>query len=194
MVHNSCDTLVETLQRLNSDQDETGRFILGVELESIRRVAHEDPFIVAILNSVPAQAVHGMGIQSEAGLRVRFGKVRRVCRNMALVPSEGAGPLVYLLSYVQSLLTFRVGLPEISTEAELEKFDTYDILQLADGRMRKGDLEGVVDCLAYLKGEPKRVATDWLEDARAYLETRQAIQLIQTYVTANTHRADCKFL
>lgn len=184
-LRSSCDALVASLQKLNSDQDQTSRFTMGMELESIRQVAREDPFIIAILNSVPAQVVHGMGIQSEAGLRVRFGKVRRVCRDLALVPADGAGPLMHILSYVQSLLTFRVGLPEVSKDAQLEKLDTYDILRLADGRMRKGDLEGVVDCMAFLKGEPKRVAKDWLEDARAYLETRQAIELIQTYMSAN---------
>lgn len=184
-LHNSSDALVRALQKLNSDQDKKCRFILGVDLESIRQIAPEDPFLIAILDSVPVQAVHGIGIQSEVGLRARFQKVQRVCRGVALVPPEGAGPLIYILSYLQSLLTFRVRLPD-ALQDELEKLDTYNILHIAEGRMRKGDLAGVVDCMAHLKGEPERVAKDWLVDARTYLETRQAIELMQTYMSAST--------
>ena len=189
MLRSSCDALVEFLQKLNSDQDETSRFILGMEFESIRKASREDTFISTILDSVPRQAISGPGIMSEAGLRTRFGKVHKVCKGVALVPAGGAGPLTYVLSYIPSWLTVRVGLgqPVASQESEPDKLDTYGILNLADERMKKGDLEGAVDCMAYLEGEPMTVAKDWLTNARAYLETKQAVQLIQTYVSANTH-------
>ena len=176
------------LERINSDRNyDVQRYLLEVDINSFRDVARDDPFIVATLESIPSQAIRGAGIQSEQQLKARFGRVRRNCRGVALVPAEGGGPFMYLLSYIQSALTFqRMPLPDVIYYPELEKMDTYEIIYLAEKRMRTGDLEGAVDCMAFLKGEPKRVASDWLDDARLYLETRQAIDLLQTYMRAKT--------
>lgn len=184
----SCDSLVGNLEHINSDPDyDDHRYVLEMDFNTFREAAHGDPFIIAVLSSIPSQAIEGTGIQSEVKLRTRFEKVRRTCRGVALVPPEGAGPLTYLLSHVQSILTFKKTLlPDVIDYPELGKMNTYSLLYLAEKRMKTGDLEGVVDCMAYLKGEPKRIASDWLEDARLYLETRQAIELLQTYMRAKT--------
>jgi len=183
-----CDSLVGNLERINSDSNyDMQRYLLEVDINSLHKAAQGDPFIIATLESIPSQAIHGAGIQSEQQLKARFDRVRRTCRGVALVPPEGGGPFIYLLSYIQSVLTFRrTPLPEVIDYPELEKMDTYEIMCLAEKRMKTGDLEGAVDCMAFLKGESKRVASDWLEDARLYLETRQAIDLLHTYMRAKT--------
>ncbi len=183
------DSLGGSMERINSDMDyDVRRYVLGMDVTSLLESAKDDLFVLATLNSIPAQALQGgEGIQSEQQIRTRFENVRRTCRNVALVPPEGAGPLTYLLSHIQAFLTFRrAPLPEVIQYSELEKMDTYAILYLAEKRMTAGDLAGVVDCMAFLKGEPMRIASDWLQDARLYLETRQAIELLQTYMRSKT--------
>jgi mitofilin len=164
----------------------TNRYSLADELGSLRQAASRDSFIIAILNSIPSQALSNMGIQSESCLKERFTKVKHICDRVAMVPETGGGLGTYAISYLQSLLTIHSWLPtDVPADTDLSKLHVYDLLHLADAQLKKGDLEGAVYYMNYLKGEPKNVAKDWLSDARLYLETKQAIQLIQTYISAN---------
>jgi len=59
-----------------------------------------------------------------------------VARKLAMVPAEGAGLPVYLLSYLQSLLIVKTPNPIPRSELEDEPIDvtslnTYDVLQRA---------------------------------------------------------------
>lgn len=182
-LRNSCDTLTGALERANHDP--TDRHTIGREVDSLRRAAGEDPFIITVLDSIPSQAVSGVGIQSEASLEERFVKVKRVSKRVALVPESGGGIGTYALSYIQSLLTIHGWLHDVSADKEPSDMHAYDLLRLADGCMKKGDLEGVVYYLNHLHGEPMNIARDWLKDARLYLETKQAILLVQAYMSAN---------
>ena len=181
-LRNACDGLIATLD-FDSD-DVTGQYALDTEVRTLREASHGDSFIQAILTSIPSQAISGEGIQSEATLRERFGKVKRICKRVALVPESGGGLGTYALSYVQSAFSINWWLPE---ESSINPSDlhTYDLLRYAEVRLNKGDLEGAVYYMNHLKGEPRNIARDWLKDMRLYLETRQAVQLIQTYMSAN---------
>lgn len=186
-LRNSCATMVGALDLINLEYDVTERFSLATELNAMRQAAGGDPFITSVLSSIPSQAADGgMGIQSETTLKERFSKVKRICKRVAMVPETGAGLGTYAISYVQSLFTLHSWLPEeAAADTDLSQLHTYNLLRLADARLKKGDLEGAVHYANHLQGEPKNVAKDWLADARLYLETRQAIQAIQAYVTAN---------
>lgn len=189
MLRNASDTLSNALERANHDTDTVdmgNRFIIRTELEGLCRVAGDDPFITTVLTSIPPQAVGGAGIQSEAALRERFSRVKRVCSRVAMVPEEGGGLGLHALSYMQSLLTIRAWLPKRYLDRDPSELHTYDLLDLASMRIKKGDLEGAVHYLNYLQGEPRNVARDWLADARLYLETRQAVELVQAYMFANS--------
>ena len=184
-LHNSCSKLIGTLDQLNSTSDATEHYTLADELESLRKAALGDPFINTILNSIPPEAFGGDGIQSETSIRDRFGKVSRICWRVGLVPESGGGLGTYALSYLRSILTINKWFLGVSDNLDSSKLDTFDLLCHADVRLRKGDLEGAVHYMNMLKGEPRNVAKDWLKDARLYLETRQAVQLIQAYTSAN---------
>lgn len=183
-MHNSCDTLSSALDNAKFG-DATDRYTIGTEVDSLRRAAASDLFVATVLDSIPSQAVSGEGLQPEASLRERFVKVKHVCRRVALVPETGGGLGTYAVSFVQSMLTVRPWLSKIPTDVDPSGLAAYDLLHLADDRLRKGDLEGAVYYMNCLQGEPRNVAKDWLKDAKLYLETRQAIQLIQTYMSAN---------
>ena len=185
-LRNSCSSLAGTLDRLNLDFDVTKRYSIAAEITALRDAAEKDAFITAILNSIPSQAVCGEGMQSESILKERFIKVRQICKRVAMVPETGGGLGTYAISYLQSFFTIHYWLPkDTSADADLSELHVYNLLHLADTQLRKGDLEGAVHYMNHLKGEAKNVAQDWLKDARIYLETKQAIQLVQAYVAAN---------
>lgn len=185
-LRNSCATLTGALDRLNLDFDVTNRYSIAAEVTSLRQAANEDPFITLILNSIPSQAMCGAGMQSESILKERFTKVKSICKRVAMVPETGGGLGTYALSYLQSLLTIHAWLPkEVPADTDLSELHMYKLLHLADSHLKKGDLEGAVYYMNYLKGESKSVAKDWLKDARIYLATKQAIQVLQAYISAN---------
>ena len=184
----ACDSLHTALQSASASPDPTERYSLTHEVGTLREAAKDDPFIVAMLDSLPASATAGGGIQCEGGLKERFVKVKRMCRRVALVPETGRGLGTYALSYLQSVLIMswrfvgRVGSER--EDHDPHKMDTFEILECADALLRQGDLEQAVRYMNLLRGEPRRVARDWLCDARHYLETTQAVLLISEYMAA----------
>lgn len=184
----ACDSLHSALQSASANPNPTERYSLTQEVDDLREAAKDDPFIVALLDSLPASATVGEGIQCEGGLRERFVKVKRMCRRVALVPETGGGLGTYALSYLQSILIMswrfvgRVGSGD--EDHDPHKMDTFEILECADVLLRQGDLEQAVRYMNLLRGEPRRVARDWLHDARHYLETTQAVLLISEYMAA----------
>lgn len=188
-LRNSCDTLTDTLDRIDCNPDVIDRYTLGAEVQSLCKAAGQDPFIATVLGAIPPQAISGEGIQSVSSLRERFTKVKRICRRVALVPETGGGLGTYALSYIQSLLTIRAWFPGASIDtSNPSEMHIYQLLHQADARLKRGDLEGAVNYMNHLQGEAGNVATDWLVDARLYLETRQAVQLVQAYMAASSAR------
>ena len=140
-----------------------------------------------MLDSIPQEARDGGGIQSEASLKERFRKVKRICKRVALVPETGGGLGTYALSYLQSLLTLNIWSSYvIDTETNPAKMDTFQLLHQAEAYLHYGELEKAVCHVNLLQGEARRVARDWLCDARLYLETRQAVELILHYMAATS--------
>ena len=185
----ACDSLHTALKSASSTPDPGQHFSLQREVAALRDAASGDPFILTILESLPAVAVLSRGIQGEGGLKERFGKVKRVCRRVALVPERGGGMGTYALSYLQSLLIVswrfvgRIARSE-DEDRDLGKLDTFEVLERADACLRQGDLDLAVRYVNLLRGVPRRVARDWLRDARSYLETQQAVLLVSEYMAA----------
>lgn len=186
-VRAACDSLHTALQAASANPDPDQRYSLKREVSALRDVAKDDPFILAILDSLPAHAVSVAGIQGEGGLRERFAKVKRICRRVALVPERGGGMGTYALSYLQSMLIVSwrfVGRIRGEGETEDRDLDPFAILERAETCMRQGDIESAVRYVNLLRGEPRNVARDWLHDARSYLETSQAVRLMSEYIAA----------
>ena len=181
----ACDTLNSALQQANSNPDPTERYSFSNEITAVRESSQGDPFILSMLDSLPQAPV--MGIQSEAGLKERFKKVKRICKRVALVSETGGGLGTYALSYIQSLLTISTWTSSaVDGTPPSRNMDTFNLLSLADTHLSQGSLEGAVQAMNCLEGEPRRVAQDWLRDARLYLETRQAVTLISQYIAATS--------
>lgn len=179
----ACNALSGVLIAANHDPDPHQRYTVAKEVSDLREITRSDPFISTVLDSIPQQAMVE-GISSETGLRTRFDHVRRVCRRVALVPEEGGGLGTYLLSFIQSLLTIDM-VHSRMVDSHSGDLDPFVILCRADTCLQRGDLEMAVRWMNQLEGEPKQVARDWLKEACAYLETRQAVILISEYLAAS---------
>ena len=180
----ACDSLQTALQSASASPDPTEYFSFEKEVGNLRIAAKNDPFITAILDSIP---LSGGCIQGEGSLRERFSRVKRICRHVALVPETGGGLGTYALSYLQSGLMVSwkfVGRIQRQQVGDPHKMDTFEILDRADWLLRQGEVEQAVRYVNQLQGEPRKVARDWLQDARHYLETTQAVLLVSEYMAA----------
>lgn len=183
----ACDALSAMLEQADLKMDPNERYSFAKEISSLREAACGDCFILSVLDSIPLEAVNNeQGIQSEAGLLQRFERVKQICKRVALVPDVGGGLGTYTLSYLHSFLAIDVWKHRNAADLQKERpdLDTFDLVQQADNLLRKGDMEGAIRFVNCLRGEPRRVAQDWLRDAQLHLETKQAIQLVQNYMAS----------
>jgi mitofilin len=89
----------------------------------------------------------------------------------------------YVLSYIQSFFVLRSARVSAATEIPTDA-SAFLLLDAADDCLRRGDFEQAVRYVNALRGEPRRVAADWLQEARYVLETRQAAEFLMTYAAA----------
>ncbi|XP_014235461.1 MICOS complex subunit Mic60 isoform X2 [Trichogramma pretiosum] len=164
---------------------------LDAEIRSIVKAAPEkDAFVQATIKGIPEEAVK-RGVYPEDALRERFIKVEQMARKLALVPEEGASLPIYLLSYLQSFLLVKAVSPIPKHELDdqpidAESLNTYEVLQRARYWLDRGDFKMTLRYMNLLKGAPRSVARDWMNEARILLETQQAIESLVAYAGANS--------
>ena len=135
----------------------------------------------AALDSISNDAINH-GIYSEDDLINRFTKIEKICRKVALIGDEGGTLFKYLLSYVQSFLIFNQSkiTNEELTDQEIDpsKWDTFDILGRVTYCLKRNNLEMALRYANQLKGEPRKVAKDWIKDTRNHLEIKQVVDIL----------------
>ena len=147
-------------------------------------VFKEDVLVQNLLNSIPKSDV-----PASSEIKTRFKKVEVMARRTALVGEEGGSLLLYVLSYLQSLLVIppapSVAAPDKSVDViDPTALNTFDIVWLAKTAMEVDDLEQAVKYMNLLKGESRRQASDWLVNARLYLELQQSCEALASYAHA----------
>ncbi|XP_070519384.1 MICOS complex subunit Mic60 isoform X3 [Cardiocondyla obscurior] len=162
---------------------------LEPEIKAVCKAApKEDPLVRAAIQSIPEEAAK-RGVFPEDTLRERFLKVESVARRLAMVPEGGASLPIYLLSYLQSFLIVKTAnsIPKRELEDEpidVDSLNTYDILQRARYWLDRGDFKMTLRYMNLLKGAPRSVASDWMNETRILLETQQAIDILLAYAGA----------
>lgn len=162
---------------------------LEAEIKAISKVAPKDDALVqATLSGIPKEAIT-RGVFPEDALRERFLKVEHVARRLALVPEEGASLPIYILSYIQSFLLLKAKTPipksELSDEPiDPSLLDTHDVLNRARYWLDRGDFKMTLRYMNLLKGASRSVATDWMNETRILLETKQAVDTLIAYAGA----------
>ncbi|XP_048827809.1 MICOS complex subunit MIC60 isoform X2 [Brienomyrus brachyistius] len=152
-------------------------------VRAVRDSCGENEFAQVLTTALPTESLQ-RGVLSEASLRARFYSIRRLARRVAMIDETRNSLYQYFLSYLQSLLLFeqeQLSPPDKLTPDDL---DTFKLLSYATYCMEHGDLELAAKFMNQLRGEPRRVAQDWLVEARLTLETRQIVSLLSAYANA----------
>ncbi|XP_068957169.1 MICOS complex subunit MIC60 isoform X2 [Petaurus breviceps papuanus] len=156
---------------------------LGTAVEAIRANCSDNEFTQALTAAIPAESL-SRGIYSEDALRARFQHVQKLARRVAMIDETRNSLYQYFLSYLQSLLIFQP--QQLKPPAKLipEDLNTFTLLSYASYSMEHGDLELAAKFVNQLKGESRRVAQDWLNEARVTLETKQVVDILTAYASA----------
>ncbi|XP_015200467.2 MICOS complex subunit MIC60 isoform X1 [Lepisosteus oculatus] len=152
-------------------------------VQTIRASCGDNEFTQTLTTALPQEAL-SRGVYSEASLRARFSHIRKLARRVAMIDETRNSLYQYFLSYLQSLLLFEQEQLKPPAQLSAEDLDTFKLLSYASFCIEHGDLELAAKFLNQLKGEPRRVAQDWLKEARLTLETKQIVSLLSAYANA----------
>ncbi|XP_035210173.1 MICOS complex subunit Mic60-like isoform X2 [Stegodyphus dumicola] len=173
------------------EADKSGElYPLSKEIAAVKVSASEDnEFINCVLASIPSKAVT-RGVYTSEDLKQRFFEnVKPVCRKVALIDENNDSLYRYLLSYLQSFLTIDViSIPkeELSGKVAVDpsEWDTFDILSRISYCLKINDMEQALRYANQLRGEPRVVATDFINEVRLLLETRLAVKALLAHAAA----------
>ncbi|KAG9272141.1 MICOS complex subunit MIC60 isoform X1 [Astyanax mexicanus] len=152
-------------------------------VRTIKESCAENEFAQALATALPDESLT-RGVYSEASLRARFYGVRRLARRVALIDETRNSLYQYFLSYLQSILLFEKEQEAPPTKLAAQDLDTFKLLAYATYSIERGDLELAAKFVNQLHGESRRVAQDWLKEARLTLETKQVVSLLSAYANA----------
>ena len=159
---------------------------LSETINIIQDSSNHHPFVRTVLNSLPDCAA-SKGVYTVDSLRERFDVVRKEARKVAMIEDvEKASLFQYFLSHVQSWLIFDSNL-DVSHDETIDSVDlnTFRLLGSARKCMEEGKIELAVRFMNQLRGLPKQVASEWLAEARLYLEAKQAAEVLLAHASAN---------
>ncbi|XP_057706801.1 MICOS complex subunit MIC60 isoform X2 [Corythoichthys intestinalis] len=142
-----------------------------------------DEFASALASALPEESLQ-RGVYSEASLRARFYDLRSLIRRVALIDESHNSLYQYFLSYLQAALLFEAKQEAPPSQLSSEDLDPFKLLSYASYCLEHGDLELAAKLVNQLTGEARRVAEDWLNEARLTLETRQVVTLLSAYANA----------
>ncbi|KAG5722330.1 hypothetical protein E4T56_gene15602 [Termitomyces sp. T112] len=145
------------------------------ELHILRHItsAHEDPVVMAALESLESSDVLDVGVEPFADLASWFSSdVAPKVVHVALVPDQNAGVLSYLASQLFSGLRFR-------RQGLVASNDVLSVVARAEYYLNEKDLDSAAHELNQLGGAAKLLLHDWLEAARQRLEVEQALEVVQ---------------
>ncbi|KAJ3215999.1 Formation of crista junctions protein 1 [Dinochytrium kinnereticum] len=161
------------LNLLNARLSGHFRSPLSKEIEILKTVGNGDPFVSEILGSLSPEIASG-GVATVTELSNSFRTVASSIRQVQLMPDFG-GPLSYSVSRILSPLIMR-------KSGLVAGDDVESVLSRTQYYLEQGDLESSARELNQLKGWPKKIASDWLIQARLHLEVKQAYEVIDCHL------------
>ncbi|XP_054101257.1 MICOS complex subunit MIC60 isoform X9 [Callithrix jacchus] len=175
---------VEALKySMKTSSAETPTVPLGSAVEAIKANCSDNEFTQALTAAIPPESLT-RGVYSEETLRARFYAVQKLARRVAMIDETRNSLYQYFLSYLQSLLLFPPQQLKPPPELCPEDINTFKLLSYASYCIEHGDLELAAKFVNQLKGESRRVAQDWLKEARMTLETKQIVDILTAYASA----------
>ncbi|KAF4791330.1 MICOS complex subunit Mic60 [Turdus rufiventris] len=156
---------------------------LGSAVRAIKASCADNAFTEALTAALPQESLT-RGVYSEEALRARFYTVQKLAKRVAMIDETRNSLYQYFLSYLQSLLVFHPQQLKPPAELSTDDLDTFKLLSYASYCIEHGDLELAAKFVNQLRGEPRRVAHDWLTEARMTLETKQIVDILTAYASA----------
>ncbi|KAF1384415.1 hypothetical protein PFLUV_G00119940 [Perca fluviatilis] len=151
--------------------------------QAVRDSCRDNDFAMALASALPEESLQ-RGVYSEASLRARFNSLRSLARRVALIDETHNSLYQYFLSYLQAALLFESKQEAPPSQLSSEDLDPFRLLAYASYCLEHGDLELAAKLMNQLRGEARRVAEDWLTEARLTLETKQVVSLLSAYANA----------
>ncbi|XP_068870785.1 MICOS complex subunit MIC60 isoform X3 [Aphelocoma coerulescens] len=156
---------------------------LGSAVKAIKASCSDNAFTEALTAALPQESLT-RGVYSEEALRARFYTVQKLAKRVAMIDETRNSLYQYFLSYLQSLLVFHPQQLKPPAELSPDDLDTFKLLSYASYCIEHGDLELAAKFVNQLRGESRRVAHDWLTEARMTLETKQIVDILTAYASA----------
>ncbi|NXX53317.1 MIC60 protein, partial [Scopus umbretta] len=152
-------------------------------VKAIKASCSDNAFTEALTAALPQESLT-RGVYSEEALRARFYTVQKLAKRVAMIDETRNSLYQYFLSYLQSLLMFHPQQLKPPAELSPDDLDTFKLLSYASYCIEHGDLELAAKFVNQLRGESRRVAHDWLTEARMTLETKQIVDILTAYASA----------
>ncbi|NWI84950.1 MIC60 protein, partial [Pitta sordida] len=152
-------------------------------VKAIKASCSNNAFTEALTAALPQESLT-RGVYSEEALRARFHTVQKLAKRVAMIDETRNSLYQYFLSYLQSLLVFHPQQLKPPAELSPDDLDTFKLLSYASYCIEHGDLELAAKFVNQLRGESRRVAHDWLNEARMTLETKQVVDILTAYASA----------
>ncbi|KAF1598702.1 MICOS complex subunit Mic60, partial [Eudyptes moseleyi] len=152
-------------------------------VKAIKASCSDNAFTDALTAALPQESLT-RGVYSEEALRARFYTVQKLAKRVAMIDETRNSLYQYFLSYLQSLLVFHPQQLKPPAELSPDDLDTFKLLSYASYCIEHGDLELAAKFVNQLRGESRRVAHDWLTEARMTLETKQIVDILTAYASA----------
>ncbi|NWI64156.1 MIC60 protein, partial [Todus mexicanus] len=152
-------------------------------VKAIKASCSDNAFTETLTAALPRESLT-RGVYSEEALRARFYTVQKLAKRVAMIDETRNSLYQYFLSYLQSLLVFHPQQLKPPAELSPDDLDTFKLLSYASYCIEHGDLELAAKFVNQLRGESRRVAHDWLTEARTTLETKQIVDILTAYASA----------
>ncbi|NXJ62639.1 MIC60 protein, partial [Rostratula benghalensis] len=152
-------------------------------VKAIKASCSDNAFTETLTAALPQESLT-RGVYSEEALRARFYTVQKLAKRVAMIDETRNSLYQYFLSYLQSLLMFHPQQLKPPAELSPDDLDTFKLLSYASYCIEHGDLELAAKFVNQLRGESRRVAHDWLTEARMTLETKQIVDILTAYASA----------
>lgn len=148
-------------------------------LKSLTTSDEEKTVISPALQQIEASGAATSGIKSFASLSSWFiNSVAPRIHSASLTPTPEESTVVsHLASIALSKIMFR------PTAGAVTGSDVGSVLARAEWCLGEKDLDGAAREINSLKGWPKKLASDWLREARRSLEVKQALEVVATEAT-----------
>ncbi|XP_059149003.1 MICOS complex subunit Mic60-like isoform X2 [Physella acuta] len=180
----ACISLKSAIQ-FGEAESETQSIPLRNRIEAILNSGNKHPFVETVANTV-APTVLDRGVSTEDQLRNRFFRVSQICRRLGLINEPNTSLYKYFISYLHSLVVFDRMVPMSEyDEIDLNSLDNFALIAYAQHWMERGNLEIALRFMMQLTGESRRAASDWINEAKLLLETKQSAYALTAYASAS---------